>query len=71
MYRDIIKQETVKESLMIQGLHVNFDSTKAAGTPPTTTNRSIPLQPKMTLEPTTLTTLPEDLTYIQLWPYQV
>ena len=43
MYRYITKQETDQESLLIQGLHVNFESAKAAGASPATLNVSIPL----------------------------
>ena len=57
-YRDIIKQETVQSSLMIQGLHVDFESTKDSVTSPITPNLSIPLQPIMPLDPTTVTTIP-------------
>ena len=57
--------------LLIQGLHVNFGSTKAAGTSPATTNISMSLQPTMTLDPTTVTTAPEYLKYIQPRPSQV
>ena len=41
MYGDIGK--TVQASLLIQGLHVNFGSIKAAGTPPSTPNIYMPL----------------------------
>ena len=34
IYRDTVKQDNFQESQMIQGLHVNFDSTKTAGMPP-------------------------------------
>ena len=53
---------------MIQGLHVNFDSTKASGTSHTTTNLYMSLQPEMSLNPKKL---PEDLKYIQYWTSQV
>ena len=71
MYRDRKKQETEQESLLIQGLHVNSESTKAAGASPATLNVSIPLQQTMTLEPTTVITVPEDLKEIEPWPYQI
>ena len=58
MYRYIRKQETVQASVLIQSLHVKFESTKATGTSPKTPDLSIPPHPKMPLEPTTE---PEDL----------
>ena len=71
MYRDARKQETLQASLLNQGLQVNFESTKAAGTSPATSNIYIPLQPTMPLDPTTVTTVPEDLEDIQPRPSQV
>ena len=71
VYRDTTKQETEKELLLIQGLLVKFNLTKAAGKSPTTPNVSIPLQPTMPLQPTTVTTVPKCLKYIQTRPYQV
>ena len=61
IYRDITKQETEQASLLIKGFHDNFESTKATGTPPATPNVSIPLQPKMPLDPKNVTTAPEDI----------
>ena len=61
MYRDIGKKETVKAALLIQGLHVNFNSTKDVGASPATLNLSMPPQPKIPLDPTTV---PEYLKYI-------
>ena len=55
MYWDIRKYKTVQASLLIQGLHVNFKSTKAAGTSHAKTNLYIPLKPTMPLDPTTVT----------------
>ena len=68
MYRDIRQQETVQASLLIQGLHVNFGSTKAAGTSPETPNIYMPLQPTIPLDPKTV---PEDLEDIQPHPYHI
>ena len=65
MYMDIRKQKNVQASLLIQGFHVNFESTKAAGTSHVTPNLYIPLQPTMTIDPTTVTTVTEDLEDIQ------
>ena len=65
IYRYITKKETEKSSLIIQGLHVNLKSNKAAGTSPATTNVSMTIQPTMPLHPITVTTVPEDLKYIQ------
>ena len=58
----------MQESLLVQGLHVNFKSTKDAGTLTTTLNISMPLQQIIPLYPTTV---PEDLEYIQPRPYQL
>ena len=71
MYRDIIKQETVQASLLIQDLHINFESTKAAGTSPTTHIISMPLQPTTPLNPRTVTTAPEYFKDIQPCSSQV
>ena len=71
MHRDITKQETEQVSLLIQGLSVNFDSTKAAWTSPATPDVYIPLQPTMPIETKTVTTIPEDLEDIQTQPPQV
>ena len=71
MYREIRKQETVQVSLLLQGLRVNCEPTKAAGASPATPNLSMPLQPTITIYPTTVTTVPEDLEDIQPRPYQV
>ena len=71
MHRDITKQETEQVSLLIQGLSVNFDSTKAAWTSPATPDVYIPLQPTMPIETKTVTTIPEDLDDIQTQPPQV
>ena len=61
MYRDTRKQETVQASLLIQGLHVNFESTKAIGTSPATPNLYMSLQPTMHLESTTVPKYPEEI----------
>ena len=71
MYSYITKQETEQASLIIQGLHVNLDSTKAAGTSTATSNVSIPIQSTMLIYQTTVTTVPEDLKDIQPRPSQV
>ena len=71
IYRYIAKQETVQASLLTQGLHVNFESTKAAGTSPATPILSIPLQPTMPLYPTKVTIVPEYLGDIQPRPSKV
>ena len=52
----------MQESLLIQGLHIKFDLTKAEDTSPATPNLSMPLQTTMSLHPTTLS---EDLKDIQ------
>ena len=67
MYRYIIKQENVQASLLIQDLHINFESTKAAGTSPATHNLSMTLKIKMPLDPATV---PEELGYIHPQPSQ-
>ena len=61
MYRDITKQETVQIPLLIQCLHVTFKSASASETSPETPIISMPLQPTMTLDPITVTIVPEDL----------
>ena len=71
MCRYIIKQETVQASLLIQGLRVNFRSTKAAGNSPATPKIYIPLQPIIPIDPKTETTVPEDLENIQPFSSQV
>ena len=53
---------------MIQGLCVNFDSTKAAGVSPATSNIFMPVKPTIPIEPTTA---PEYLKDIKPWSYQV
>ena len=58
IYRYITKQETVQSLLLIKGLFVNFDSTKASGKLPATPILSIPLKPTMYLYPTEVTTVP-------------
>ena len=71
IYRDITKKETEQASLLIQGLHVNFKSNKSVGTSHVTPNVYIPLQPTMSLDPTTLTMVPEYPKDIHPRPYQV
>ena len=61
----------MQELLLIQGLHVNFSSNKAVGTSPETLILYITLQPKMPIDTTTLTTVTEDLEYIQPHTFQV
>ena len=55
----------MQASLLIQVLHVNFDLTKAAGTSPATPILYMPLQPTVTIYPTTVTTVLEYLKDIQ------
>ena len=74
IYRDTPKQETVQTLLLIQGLHVNFGSTKAVGTSPETPIISMSLQPTIPMEPTLVTAVIEDLKDIQphtpqVWNY--
>ena len=71
IYRDITKQETVQALIIIQGLHVKFESTGAAGTSPATPTISMQLQPTIPLYPTLVTTAPEDFVDIQYHPSQV
>ena len=47
VYRDTTKQETEQSLLLIQGLRVKLNSTKAEGKSPATPNVSIPLQSTM------------------------
>ena len=54
----------MQSSLLIQGLHVNFDSTKAKEASQATPNLSMLLQPTIPLYSTTVTTVPEYLEYI-------
>ena len=71
IYRDTPKQETVQTLLLIQGLHVNFGSTKAVGTSPETPIISMSLQPTIPMEPTLVTAVIEDLKDIQTHTPQV
>ena len=71
IYRYITKQETVQSLLLIKGLFVNFDSTKASGKTTETPIIYIPLQPKIPPYQKTVTAVPEDLKDIQPQPYQV
>ena len=71
IFRYITKQCNLQASLLIQGLHVNYRSTKSAGASPATPILSMPLKPTMTLDSKKVTTVPEDLEDIQNWPSQV
>ena len=68
MYRYVRKKETIKSSLLIQCLHVNFGSTKSEETLPATPNLSMPLQTTMHKYPETVS---EELKNIHPWTYQV
>ena len=61
IYRDITKQETVQALIIIQGLHVNLESTKDTGMSPETPILYMPLKPIMNLDSTLATTVLEDL----------
>ena len=61
MYRDITKQEMLQALIIIQGLHVNLESTKDTGMSPETPILYMPLKPIMNLDSTLATTVLEDL----------